>query len=121
MTANSRCSIRFHLLVPGGRWATVTDSPVSSAKPCNSRFHSRTRTPLRPPQSAVISNRGAGGVGGPAERPPQGPNSLEGEGGGVVIDAEIDPSGIRGDVVDAVGRHLAQGGAGEIVHPNRFR
>src|SRR4051812_37885011 len=29
-------------------------------------------------------------------------------------------SGIRGDVVDAVGRHLAQLGEGEIVHPNRF-
>jgi|SRR5665647_1174563 len=26
---NSRCSILFHLLVPGGRWATVTASPVS--------------------------------------------------------------------------------------------
>src|SRR5215208_6829287 len=42
------------------------------------------------------------------------------EGGSVVIDAEIDPSGIRGDVVDAVGRHLAQLGEGEIVHPDRF-
>ena len=61
MKANSRCSIRFHLLVPGGKWATVTDSPVSSAKPCHSRFHSRTRTPLLPPQSAVISNRVAVG------------------------------------------------------------
>ena len=37
-----------------------------------------------------------------------------------MIDAEINPSGIRGDVVDAVGRHLAQLGEGEIVHPNRF-
>src|SRR4051794_28635079 len=27
MKANSRCSIRFHLLVPGGRWATVTRQP----------------------------------------------------------------------------------------------
>ena len=37
-----------------------------------------------------------------------------------MIDAETDPSGIRGDVVDAVGRRLAQLGEGEIVHPNRF-
>ena len=61
MWENSRCSILFHLLVPGGRCATVTAKPVSLAKRCNSRFHSRTRTPLLLPQSAVISNRVAVG------------------------------------------------------------
>src|SRR3954463_1394808 len=61
-----------------------------------------------------------GGVAWPAEVAPPVPEALDGEGGGVVIDAEIDPSGIRGDVVDAVGRPLAQLGEGEIVHPNRF-
>ena len=44
----------FHLVVPGGRCATVTFSPVSLAKRCNSRFHSFTCGPLLPPQSAVI-------------------------------------------------------------------
>src|SRR3954453_23764418 len=63
---------------------------------------------------------GGGGIAGPAKVPPPVPNALDGEGGSVVIDAEIDPSGIRGDVVDAGGRHLAQLGEGEIVHPNRF-
>src|SRR3989304_1786348 len=29
MCAKRRCSILFHLLVPGGKWHTVTDSPVS--------------------------------------------------------------------------------------------
>src|SRR4051812_33284428 len=53
-----------------------------------------------------------GGIAGPAEVAPPVPDALDGEGGGIVIDAEIDPSGIRGDVVDAVRRHLAQlGGA----------
>src|SRR3954465_5173620 len=56
MWARSRCSILFHLLVPGGRCATVTARPVSSAKRCSSRFHSRTRAPLLPPQSAVMWN-----------------------------------------------------------------
>jgi hypothetical protein len=42
------------LLVPGGKCATVMDSPVSSASLCNSVFHRRTRAPLLPPQSAVI-------------------------------------------------------------------
>ena len=37
MKANRRCSMRFHLLVPGGRCDTVMDSPVWSASVCNSR------------------------------------------------------------------------------------
>ena len=43
MWLNSRCSILFHLLVPGGRWHTVMVSPVSSARRANSVFHSRVR------------------------------------------------------------------------------
>src|SRR5271166_5272082 len=54
---NRRCSILFHLLVPGGRWLTTMSRPNLLASFCNSRFHSRTREPLLPPPSAVISNR----------------------------------------------------------------
>ena len=43
MWENSRCSILFHLLVPGGKWQTVTVSPVSSARRASSVFHSRVR------------------------------------------------------------------------------
>jgi len=39
MKANSLCSMRLHLLVPGGRWFTVIAIPSLSANPCNSRFH----------------------------------------------------------------------------------
>jgi hypothetical protein len=35
--------------------------PVSSANFCSSTFHSRTRAPLEPPQSAVIVNSWACG------------------------------------------------------------
>src|ERR1700691_1570090 len=38
-----RCSILFHLLVPGGRWQTLTHRLVSSAKDCSSYFQSRIR------------------------------------------------------------------------------
>src|SRR5208337_3670799 len=41
MWLNSRCSILFHLLVPGGRWQTVIHRPVSSTKDCSSYFQSR--------------------------------------------------------------------------------
>src|SRR5260221_9926085 len=68
MKEKRRCSILFHLLVPGGRWLTTMSMPSWLASFCSSRFHSRTRDPLLPPPSAVISNRG--GVGGPP--PPTG-------------------------------------------------
>jgi hypothetical protein len=38
---NSRCSILFHLLVPGGKWQTVIVRPVWAANAASSAFHSR--------------------------------------------------------------------------------
>jgi len=96
--------MRFHLLVPGGRWATVTARLVSLAKRCNSRFQRRTRAPLLPPQSAVMVRRRA-----------------RGEGGGIGIDPDIDPALVGGDVVDAIGSDLAQTLDLKVVHPNPFR
>src|ERR1035437_7694611 len=58
---NRRCSILFHLLVPGGRWQTVMSSPVSAARVASSVFQVGRRLPLAPPESAVISNRPASG------------------------------------------------------------
>jgi hypothetical protein len=40
---NNRCSILFHVLVPGGRWQTVICSPVSAASLANSTFQARIR------------------------------------------------------------------------------
>src|SRR5262245_3459071 len=54
MKEKRRCSILFHLLVPGGRWVTTMSRPSSLASFCSSRFHSRTREPLLPPPSAVM-------------------------------------------------------------------
>ena len=54
-----RCSILFHLDVPGGKWQTVIVMPVWVASSASSRFHSRSRYPLDPPPSAVISSRSA--------------------------------------------------------------
>jgi hypothetical protein len=58
---NIRCSILFHLLVPGGKWHTTIFSPVVSARRCSVTFHSRVREPLLPPPSAVMSNSLASG------------------------------------------------------------
>jgi len=43
---NMRCSILFHLLVPGGKWQTETAMPVSSAKRCRATFHSLVLLPF---------------------------------------------------------------------------
>src|ERR1017187_4298736 len=56
MKENNRGWTLFHLLVPGGKWQTEIERPVSSANFCSSNFQSRNREPLLPPPSAVISN-----------------------------------------------------------------
>src|SRR5260370_28259241 len=59
-------------------------------------------------------------VAGLAELLPPARDALHGEGGGIVVDAKVDPTGIGGDVIDAVGRALAQFRDDEIVHPDRL-
>ena len=54
MNENRRCSILFHLLVPGGKWQTPICRPVWSARRYSSVFHNLVRLPFEPPQSAVI-------------------------------------------------------------------
>ena len=48
--------MRFHLLVPGGKWQTWIVSLVLSASRCSSVFQRRRRFPFEPPQSVVIVN-----------------------------------------------------------------
>ncbi len=43
MWANSRCSMAFHLEVPGGKWQQVISSPARAAKAASSAFHARVR------------------------------------------------------------------------------
>ena len=58
MWANSRCSILFHLEVPGGKWHAVISRPVPRASAASSSFHAR-------PAAAV----GAARVGGDQQAP----------------------------------------------------
>ena len=61
MKLNSRCSTLFHLDVPGGKCVTVISRPVWAASVASSVFHSRSRDPFDPPESAVISSLAASG------------------------------------------------------------
>jgi hypothetical protein len=58
---NSRCSILFHLEVPGGKWQTVISSPLSRANCASPAFQARFVQPLAPPASQVTSSRVAPG------------------------------------------------------------
>src|SRR6266702_653450 len=101
---NSRCSIRFHLLVPGGRCATVMSRPASAANAASPVFHSRSREPLDPPESAVISRRRAPGQ---AVRPgPFHQDRIEATANAPV--SWSDPAGVGGQVIDPAGQCLAQ-------------
>src|SRR3981189_1188959 len=106
MKEKSRCSILFHLLVPGGKWLTTILRPSSLANFCNSRFHSRTREPLLPPPSAVISSRVASGIACPTDGLPPLADAIHGKGGRVMVNADTHPTRIGSKVVDPV-RHRA--------------
>ncbi len=71
---NRRCSILFHLLVPGGRWQTLMSRPVSAASAASSVFQLRRRLPLAPPEWAASPRPELGGAvvapHGPAARVP---------------------------------------------------
>src|SRR5258708_25016912 len=51
---------------------------------------------------------------------PPAADALDGEGGGIVIEADADPSLVGGDVVDAVRNGLAVGRNHEVVHTHFF-
>jgi hypothetical protein len=62
-----------------------------------------------------------GGIADCAELTPPASDALDGEDRRVVTDAEIDPSDIVCDVVDAIRYGLAEFRDDEVVHPNRLR
>ena len=118
---NSLCSTVFHLLVPGGRWQTVTCRAALAANFANSIFQARTRDPLEPPPSAQINNRSALGYRPFADGVPPAAERLNSERGGVMVGADRHPSGVRGHVVDAVRDRFSEFLVRKVVHVHRFR
>jgi len=91
MNENSRCSILFHLLVPGGKWQTMICRPVPSAA-----------LQLDLPQFGAVGVRAAA-IGGdrqrlgvrvalPAEVLPPAQDRVDRELGRVAVDADVDPA-----------------------------
>jgi hypothetical protein len=100
---NSRCSMAFHLEVPGGKWQTEFGFPGSDAVAVGT-------TCVRGDQQARRV-----GVVADADAVPPAAQRFHGERGGVVVGADVDPPGVRGQVVDPVGHRFADRGTGEIM------
>src|SRR6267142_3263228 len=110
MKEKRRCSILFHLLVPGGRWLTTMSRPSSLASFCSSRFHSLTREPLLPPPPAFAGaglggDQQSGGVGIACltDGLPPLADAIDGKGGGVMVNADTHPTRIGSKIIDPVG------------------
>ena len=123
MMAKSRCSILFHLLVPGGKWQTVmrqTESHRRAAAVPPST--AAAATPLLPPPSAVIEQLLGIGVDRAApirchqrriarRRTPAVSWSIP----------TLTQPAFCADVVDPVGHGLALVADQEVVHPHLLR
>src|SRR4051812_50218569 len=94
--------------------------PRSSASRCNSRFHSRTRTPFEPPPSAVMVRLLAPEVTRSPDLLPPAPDGLPRKGCRVMVLAHPDPAGLGGQIINAVRHRPPQLLDQEVVHPHRF-
>ena len=99
---NSRCSILFHLEVPGGKWQQVTSRPVSRARSASAGLPGPVPPPVGPPGVAADQQPPRGRVGVPARQVPPAADGLHRQRGGVVVGAHVHEPGVRPDVVDPV-------------------
>ena len=108
MWENSRCSILFHLLVPGGRWHTVIGQAGLGGE--RGEFGLPLPGPVPVGAAAVRADQQPGRVGvqGFSDLLPPGCDGVHRERGGVVVGAHRHPPGVGAHVVDPVRVGLAQ-------------
>src|ERR1700730_15961115 len=112
--------MRFHLLVPGGRWAAVTPETGFVGKALQFTFPEADAGAVA---AAAIGRYGQGsslGIAFLAEPLPPAANALDGKFGGIGIDPDIDPPLVGGNVIDAVWRHLTQAFDLEVMDAHRL-
>ena len=118
---NSRCSILFHLEVPGGKWQQVMSSPVSAASAARPAFQARLRYPLPPPASQVTSSLRRARVGVLADEIPPAADRPDREPGGVPVGAHVHEPGVRAHVIDPVRDGVPAALVGEAVAADGHR
>src|SRR5712671_3050151 len=119
MKEKRRCSILFHLLVPGGRWLTTMSRANWLASFCSSRFHSRTRVAA----ASVGGDQHAGrfGIACPTNGEPPLADAIDGNGGRVMVNADAHPPGIGSEVIDPVRHRPPEFLDQEVMDPDLFR
>ena len=115
MWQKRRCSILFHLLVPGGKCNTSTIIPVESASSCSLSFQSRLRA-VAPTAVGGDQETFGGTVTFLAETHPPAANGPHSEFGRVMRDPDRYGCFIEADIVNAVGDRLPQLRIGKIMN-----
>lgn len=108
------------LLVPfAGARRQVANGDRDAEVVGNSRFHRRTHT-ITAAAIGVDQQFACRRITGRTKLLPPAADSLESEGGSIVVDAEIDPPRIGRDVIHAVGYCLTEFGDHEIMRRDRL-
>src|SRR6266850_1501088 len=102
MKEKSRCSILFHLLVPGGRWLTMMSRPSSVSQLLQLAFPQPH--PRAVAAAAVRGDQQSGGLGiaRPTDGAPPLPDAIDGERSRVMVNADTHPTRVGGEVIDPV-------------------
>src|SRR5688500_6392577 len=106
MKLNKRCSILFHLLVPGGKWQISKRRSRSSASCCKATFHNRLRLPIAAPAIGGNHQFSRARKSPRAHLVPPTPNAGGGELRRVMIDSDADPALVAGQIVNPVRNRL---------------
>src|SRR6266478_6717831 len=106
MKEKSRCSILFHLLVPGGRWQTMMSRPELVGQLLE--FALPQPHPRAVAAASVGGDQQPGGVGiaCPTDGLPPLADATHGKGRRVMVNADTHPTRIGSEVIDPV-RHRA--------------
>src|ERR1700704_1395134 len=108
MKEKRRCSILFHLLVPGGRWLTTMSRSSSLGRFWQFGFHRRAPRAVAAAAIGGDQQPDRVGVTRPPEVEPPLANAVHREGGCVMVDADTHPPGIRSQIIDAIGHRSAE-------------
>ena len=107
----------FHLLVPGGRWQTVTGMPIELLQLDLPKAHARAvRT------AAVGADHQPLGswITWLSHRVPPAADRVDRERRGIVVDADTHPTFVVGDIVDAIRHGAPAFGIDEVMDTHFF-
>ena len=104
MKEKRRCSILFHLLVPGGRWLTTMSRAEFVGQLLEFAFPQPYPRAVAAPAIGGDQQSGCLGIARPTDGLAPLADAIDGERGRIMVNADTHPTRIGGEVVDPV-RH----------------